>query len=99
MCRAWGLIGKMRFRAAFNEVLVVGAPDAGCRAACHRLADAGCELVCVSALEQRFEAARLRNPRALGYPIERVIATRASHDLDAAPRPLPQVFVDDYPPI
>ena len=43
--------------------------------ACHRLHDAGYELVCVSALAPQFEAARLRNLRDAGFPIERVIAT------------------------
>ncbi len=43
--------------------------------ACHRLRDAGFDLVCVSALDARFEAARLHNLRSLDFPIERVIAT------------------------
>ena len=43
--------------------------------ACHRLHDAGYELVCVTALEARFQAARLRNLKALGFPIRRVVAT------------------------
>lgn len=99
-----GLIGKMRFKAAFDEQFwssVPAMPDA--LDACHRLRDAGYELVCVSALEQRFEAARLRNLRALEFPIERVIAT-GHRDLPHSPKAEAveaigaEAFVDDYLP-
>ena len=56
-----------------------------------------------SRLEQRFEAARLRNLRALGYPIERVIAT-GHRETACSPKAAAvesigaQVFVDDYLP-
>lgn len=99
-----GLIGKWRFRAAFDEGFWSSVPSMpGAVQACHRLADAGYELVCVSALEQRFEAARLRNLRALGYPIERVIAT-GHREATCSPKAAAveaigaQVFVDDYLP-
>jgi hypothetical protein len=71
--------------------------------ACEQLVDAGFALVCVSALDERFEAARLHNLRALGFPIERVVATgnlRGVHSpkalaIDALK---PVAFVDDYLP-
>jgi phosphoglycolate phosphatase-like HAD superfamily hydrolase len=71
--------------------------------ACHRLHDAGYELVCVSALAQQFEAARLRNLRDAGFPIERVIATGVaagarSPKADAIEQLGPVVFVDDFLP-
>jgi phosphoglycolate phosphatase-like HAD superfamily hydrolase len=76
---------------------------AGAIDACHRLHDAGFELICVSALELEFEAARLRNLRDLGFPIERVIATgNAAGDrspkADAIEALQPIAFVDDYIP-
>jgi phosphoglycolate phosphatase-like HAD superfamily hydrolase len=69
--------------------------------ACHRLHEAGYELVCVTALEERFQAARLRNLKQLGYPIRRVIATghaegERSPKADAIAALRPVAFVDDY---
>jgi phosphoglycolate phosphatase-like HAD superfamily hydrolase len=69
--------------------------------ACHRLHEAGYELVCVTALEARFQAARLRNLKALGFPIRRVIATghaegERSPKADAIAALRPVAFVDDY---
>jgi len=69
--------------------------------ACHRLHDAGYELVCVTALEDRFQAARLRNLKVLGFPIRRVIATghaegERSPKADAIAALRPVAFVDDY---
>ena len=71
--------------------------------ACHRLRDAGFDLVCVSALDLEYEAARLRNLRALGFPIERVVATgnaagERSPKAEAIERLRPLAFVDDYLP-
>lgn len=93
-----------RLRAAFDEAFWGTLPPmAGALAACQRLRAAGYELVCVSAISLRFEAARLRNLRQLGFPIERVIAT--SHgDGDLSPKAaalkglMPMAFVDDYLP-
>lgn len=75
---------------------IAGAVDA-----CHRLHDAGYELVCVTALEERFQAARLRNLKALGFPIRRVVATghaegERSPKADAIAALRPVAFVDDY---
>jgi phosphoglycolate phosphatase-like HAD superfamily hydrolase len=91
-----------QFRAAFDEVFWSELPAiSGAVSACQRLHDAGFELVCVSALELHFEAARLRNLRALGFPIERVVATgnaagTRSPKAQAIEWLRPQAFVDDY---
>ena len=93
-----------QFRAAFDEQFWTTVPAIeGALAACHRLHEAGFELVCVSALELEFEAARLRNLRDLGFPIERVIATgnapgERSPKADAIEALQPLAFVDDYIP-
>lgn len=71
--------------------------------ACHALADAGYELVCVTAIQSHFQSARLQNLRDHGFPIERVVAT--SHtDSEISPKAAalrelqPVAFVDDYLP-
>lgn len=69
--------------------------------ACLRLDDAGYELVCVTALESRFQKARLNNLKALGFPIRRVITTGhqegdRSPKADAIEKLRPVAFVDDY---
>jgi phosphoglycolate phosphatase-like HAD superfamily hydrolase len=95
---------RLQFRAAFDEHFWTTVPAiAGAVEACHRLRDAGFDLVCVSALEAEFEAARLRNLRDLGFPIERVIATgNAAGDrspkADTIEALQPIAFVDDYVP-
>lgn len=71
--------------------------------ACHRLHDAGYELVCVSALAPQFEAARLGNLRDAGFPIERVIATGLaagewSPKADTIEQLGAVAFVDDFLP-
>ena len=95
---------RLQLRAAFDEHFWTTVPAiAGAVEACHRLSDAGFDLVCVSALELEFEAARLRNLRDLGFPIERVIATgnaagERSPKADAIAALQPIAFVDDYIP-
>ena len=92
------------FRSAFDEYFWTTMPPImGAVEACHRLHEAGFDLVCVSALELEFEAARTRNLRQLGFPIERVIATGNSEgarspkaDVIESLRPI--AFVDDYAP-
>lgn len=92
------------FRAVFDDHFWSTMPAiAGALEACHRLQQAGYELVCVSALDAQFEAARLRNLRNLGFPIERVIATgnaegARSPKADAIEQLQPVAFVDDYIP-
>jgi beta-phosphoglucomutase-like phosphatase (HAD superfamily) len=95
---------RPKFRAAFDEHFWSTLPPIdGALAACHRLHDAGFSLVCVSALDFEFEAARQRNLRNLGFPIERVIATgnaegARSPKADAIEALNPIAFVDDYAP-
>jgi phosphoglycolate phosphatase-like HAD superfamily hydrolase len=96
---------RLQLRAQFQrpelwETLpaIVGAVDA-----CHRLHDAGYELVCVTALDARLQAARQRNLKALGFPIRRVFATghaegERSPKADAIEKLRPLAFVDDYIP-
>ena len=97
-------VRRVQFRAAFDEQFWATVPAiAGAVDACHRLHDAGFELICVSALELEFEAARLRNLRNLGFPIERVIATgnaagERSPKADTIEALRPIAFVDDYIP-
>ena len=92
------------FRAHFDADFWATVPAIdGAVQACRRLADAGFELVCVSALEAHFEAARLANLQALGFPIERVIATgnaagERSPKADTIEALQPIAFVDDYIP-
>jgi hypothetical protein len=68
---------------------------AGALLACQRLHDAGYELVCVSALEERFANARLRNLREHGFPIEKVFATG---NLPGPRSPKAQI-IDDLKPL
>lgn len=97
-------VRRAQFRAAFDEHFWTTVPAIpGAVEACHRLRGAGFDLVCVSALESEFEAARLRNLRDLGFPIERVIATgnaagERSPKADTIEALRPIAFVDDYVP-
>ena len=95
---------RAHFRRHFDEQFWTSVPAIeGAIEACHRLHDAGFDLVCVSALEAEYESARLRNLRDHGFPIERVIATgNAASDrspkADAIAALDPLAFVDDYLP-
>ena len=96
--------GRTHFRRFFDDTFWTTVPAIpGAIDACHRLHNAGFELVCVSALEAVYESARLRNLRDLGFPIERVIATgnapgERSPKADAIAELAPEAFVDDYLP-
>src|SRR5678816_3800823 len=64
---------RAHFRRHFDADFWASVPAIeGALAACHRLHDAGFDLVCVSALDAEHEAARLRNLRDHGFPIEQV---------------------------
>lgn len=95
---------RAHFRKHFDEIFWTTVPAIeGSIEACHRLHDAGFELICVSALEAEFESARLRNLRDLGFPIERVVATgnapgERSPKAEAIAALDPEAFVDDYLP-
>ena len=96
--------GRDHFRAHFDEQFWSSLhPEPGALDACSRLVAAGFDLVCVSALDLEFGAARLRNLQALGFPIQQVIATGnaegpSSPKADAIARLRPIAFVDDYLP-
>jgi phosphoglycolate phosphatase-like HAD superfamily hydrolase len=82
------LEGEMlaRFRAGFNHDFWSSVPAMeSALEACTALHDSGHTLVCVSALQPRFESARLRNLRDLGFPIEKVVAT-GDHTLHRSPK-------------
>ena len=97
-----GVEERGAFRAAFDETFwTTMEPIPGALDACRRLHAAGFELICVSALDQTFEAARLRNLRNHGFPIDEVIATghhegARSPKADAITLLDPVAFVDDY---
>ena len=92
------------FRSHFDAGFWAEVPALpGAVAACVALAEAGYELVCVSALPPAFAEARLGNLRAHGFPIERVFATGhessdRSPKADAINALAPLAFVDDYLP-
>jgi len=92
------------FRSHFDAEFWSSVPAIeGALGACHRLHDAGFDLVCVSALDAEHETARLRNLRDHGFPIERVFATgnaagERSPKADAIAALAPDAFVDDYLP-
>lgn len=96
--------GRARFRQHFGTKFWSSVPAIpGALEACVRLHDAGFELVCVTALDSEFESSRLKNLRALGYPIERVYATphdggHRSPKADTLAELRPIAFVDDYLP-
>ncbi len=93
-----------RFRSCFDTAFWSTIPAInGAVEACNAMHDAGHTLVCVSALDSRFEAARLKNLRDEGFPIERVIATNATAEVESPKAQalrmlMPVAFVDDYLP-
>lgn len=93
-----------RLRACFDEEFWSSiAAVLGAQTACDQLVSSGFELVCVTALPERFAAARTRNLHSLGFPIERVIATdnestQRSPKANALAALKPVAFVDDYAP-
>jgi hypothetical protein len=93
-----------RFRTCFDQHFWSTIPPLeGAVAACRQLSDAGYELICVSAVPEKYRDARLQNIRDCGFPIESVIATpHASPDISPKATALhalqPLAFVDDYLP-
>jgi phosphoglycolate phosphatase-like HAD superfamily hydrolase len=94
----------LELRRCFNEEFWSSIhPLQGALEACNKLHDAGYELVCVTALDASFSTARLRNLRAHGFPIERVLATGNTPG-DVSPKAAaihalrPVAFADDYLP-
>lgn len=72
--------------------------------ACALLRDAGYSLVCVTALEPRFAAARAENLEALGIRLDDLVATGSSPRAGGNPKAAalhrlqPALFVDDHLP-
>jgi phosphoglycolate phosphatase-like HAD superfamily hydrolase len=93
-----------KFRLAFDDEFWAAIPPiAGAVEACVALSAAGFELVCVSALPEIYRAARQRNLRAHGFPIDVVhatdnVLTTASPKADTLNALAPVAFVDDYLP-
>lgn len=92
------------FRTYFDEHYWSSIPAIpGALEACCALSSAGFELVCVSAIQEQFQVARLDNLRRCGFPIERVIAT-SNAGLYISPKAAalqelkPIAFVDDFLP-
>lgn len=71
--------------------------------ACYRLVDSGYKLVCVTALEHRYQSARFKNLRDQGFPITHVVTTSQT-DGNVSPKKAAVenleavAFVDDYLP-
>lgn len=93
-----------RFRTVFDEEFWSTIPPIpGAVEACQILVSQGYQLVCVTAVDGRFSAARARNLVDLGFPIEDVITTGndasvRSPKADALAALRPSAFVDDFAP-
>ena len=93
-----------RFRAAFDETFWASVPAIdGAVQACHELRRHGYDLVCVTAVAQKFLKARQQNLRTLGFPLTAVYATEhregeRSPKADVLQELRPAAFVDDYLP-
>jgi phosphoglycolate phosphatase-like HAD superfamily hydrolase len=92
------------FRNVFDETFWSTIPAIkGTLDACHSLSQAGYELICVTALPEKFQSARLQNLVQLGFPIETVLTVDHS-ECAVSPKAeiinslKPVVFVDDYLP-
>lgn len=93
-----------KFRAAFDEDFWRTVPAVpGAVQACDMLDRLGYELVCVTALDARFAAARLHNLQSLGFAVARVLTTGHSA-VGRSPKAQvlgslqPAAFVDDFAP-
>jgi phosphoglycolate phosphatase-like HAD superfamily hydrolase len=93
-----------QFRGAFDTNFWASIPPVpGAIEACQSLANAGFELVCVTALPDDFRTARERNLQVHGFPIDVVratnkLATPMSPKADTLNVLRPVAFVDDYLP-
>lgn len=92
------------FRSFFDDEFWGNIPAIeGAVKACVDLHNAGYELICVSALETKYQEIRLSNLRKEGFPITNVIATD-NHNSEISPKASaihelqPIVFVDDFLP-
>jgi phosphoglycolate phosphatase-like HAD superfamily hydrolase len=92
------------FRNVFDESFWSTIPAIhGAIAACNALTQAGYELICVTALDDKYQAARLQNLVQLGFPIETVLTVEHSESTFSPKAEIinltrPLAFVDDYLP-
>lgn len=92
------------FRSFFDDQFWRTIPPiSGAVGACNQLFDEGFELICVSAVESKFQSARLENLQDHGFPIHRVIASSASTGTISPKAQIlnglrPIAFVDDFLP-
>ncbi len=93
-----------KFDSVFDEHFWSTIPAVrGALQACKDLANGGFDLVCVTALPPTHQAARVRNLRLHGFPIDSVYATDHT-STDRSPKAdtlkalRPLAFVDDYLP-
>lgn len=92
------------FRAVFDESFWSTIPAIkGALEACHTLSQAGYELICVTALPEKFQPARLQNLVQLGFPIETVLTVDDTQSTVSPKAAIinffkPIAFVDDYLP-
>lgn len=92
------------FRMHFdNEFWSTVPAIEGAKEACEKISNAGYKLVCVTALDEQFQEARLQNLRDHGLPIECVVTTGStvadvSPKAEALRKLMPVAFVDDYLP-
>jgi phosphoglycolate phosphatase-like HAD superfamily hydrolase len=93
-----------KFREHFDHPFWTTVPPLpGAIDAYTQLVSAGFELVCVTAIAEQYQPARLQNLRNGGFPIEQVVATSysagdVSPKADALRALRPVAFVDDYLP-
>lgn len=93
-----------RFRSVFDEEFWTTIPAvSGAVEACQILVSQGFQLVCVTALDHQFAAARLKNLNDLGFPIVKVFTTGndasvRSPKAAALEALRPVAFVDDFAP-
>ncbi len=92
------------FRNVQDEAFWSSIPAVnGAIEACHLLRNAGYELICVTALHERFRVSRQKNLLDLGFPIDTVL-TVEHNDGTVSPKAAvinglkPLAFVDDYLP-
>lgn len=92
------------FRAQFDEEFWSTIPAyEGALAACKTLQAEGFDLVCVTAIEKRFLAARAANLARCGFQLDNVFATESeSNSISPKAKTLaelkPKAFVDDFLP-
>ncbi|WP_052452302.1 HAD family hydrolase [Noviherbaspirillum autotrophicum] len=91
-----------QLRACFDHQYWSTIPAiSGAVDACHALAAAGYDLVCVTAIKPQYQAARLKNLCDCGFPITRVLSTpntgtAVSPKAAALMELRPVAFVDDF---